>query len=138
MSHVTASPQDLGHWSQCLHALISHLDARRYEALAQLFTPQGRWLRQGQWLQGREAIIHALQARPQGMRVFHTLSNILVIECSPEQAVVEAYMTAYRQVEGQRPELFSLNTVSTTFVRESTSWQIAEQQMVRQMEFSAP
>jgi hypothetical protein len=52
--------------------------------------------------------------------------------------VVEAYMTAYRQLEGQRPELFSLNTVSTTFVRESTSWQIAEQQMVRQMEFSAP
>ena len=138
MSHVTASTQDLGHWSQCLHALISHLDARRYEALAQLFTPQGRWLRQGQWLQGRESIIHALQARPKGMRVFHTLSNILVIECSPEQAVVEAYMTAYRQLEGQRPELFSLNTVSTTFVRESTSWQIAEQQMVRQMEFSAP
>jgi hypothetical protein len=138
MSHVTASPQDLGHWSQCLHALISHLDARRCEALSQLFTPQGRWLRQGQWLQGREAIVQALQARPQGMRVFHTLSNILVIECSPEQAVVEAYMTAYRQLEGQRPELFSLNTVSTTFARQSTGWQIAEQQMVRQMEFSAP
>ena len=79
MSHVTASPQDLGHWSQCLYALISHLDARRYEALAQLFTPQGRWLRQGQWLQGHEAIVQALQARPQGMRVFHTLSNILVL-----------------------------------------------------------
>ena len=138
MSHVAASPQDLGHWSQCLYALISHLDARRCEALAQLFTPQGRWLRQGQWLQGREAIVQALQARPKGMRVFHTLSNILVLECGPEQAVVEAYMTAYRQLEGQRPELFSLNTVSTTFQRESTLWLIAEQQMVRQMEFVAP
>ncbi len=123
--------------SQRLLALIAHLDNRRYEALADMFTPQGRWLRQGRWLEGREAILCALESRPQNMRVRHVMSNILVARYEKNEAKVDAYMTAYRQLEGQPPELFSINLVDTIFRRVDGQWLVAEQQMVREFEFSA-
>jgi hypothetical protein len=121
--------------SQRLLALIAHLDNRRYEALAGMFTPQGRWLRQGRWLEGREAILGALESRPQNMRVRHVMSNILVTRYAQDEAKVDAYMTAYRQLEGQPPELFSINLVDTIFRRVDGQWLVAEQQMVREFEF---
>lgn len=123
--------------SQCLHALIAHLDSRRYEAVAALFTPAGRWLRQGRWLEGRQAILNALESRPKDMRVRHVLTNILVTELTHGKARVDAYMTAYRQLDGQRPELFSINRVDTVFHRVDSQWLITEQQMVREFEFTA-
>ncbi len=122
--------------SQRLLALIAHLDNRRYEALAGMFTPQGRWLRQGRWLEGREAILGALESRPQNMRVRHVMSNILVTRYAQDEAKVDAYMTAYRQLEGQPPELFSINLVDTIFRRVDGQWLVAEQQMVREFEFT--
>jgi hypothetical protein len=123
--------------SQRLHALIGHLDNRRYEAIAGMFTPDGRWRRQGRWHEGRPAILAALEARPRSMQVRHVLTNVLVTECAADEAKVDAYMTAYRQLEGQAPELFSFNTVVTTFRRVAGEWQITEQQMAREFEFSA-
>ena len=123
--------------SQRLLALVAHLDHRRYEAVAALFTPAGRWLRQGRWLEGREAILHALGSRPKDMRVRHVLTNILVTELTHGKARVDAYMTAYRQLDGQRPELFSINRVDTVFHRMDSQWLITEQQMVREFEFTA-
>ncbi len=137
MSFPPVPTHEVVQLSQCLHALISHLDGRRYGALADLFTPQGRWLRQGRWCEGREAILQALESRPQGMRVFHVLTNVLVTRCHGDEAQADAYMTAYRQLEGGQAELFSINTVATTFHREGGQWRIAEQQMVRQFEFTA-
>lgn len=124
-------------FSQQLHAFISHLDNRRYEALAHMFTRDGRWLRQGRWLEGRPAILAALEARPQTMRVRHLLTNILITECTGTEARVDAYMTAYRQLEDRPPELFSINTVATVLRGEDGRWLIAEQQMVREFEFCA-
>lgn len=121
--------------TQRLHALIGHLDNRRYEALAAMFQPEGRWLRQGRWFDGREAILSALASRPPNMRVRHLLTNIHVTDRAGEEAGVEAYMTAYRQLEGRPPELFSLNIVTTRFWREGGQWLIAEQRMVREFEF---
>ncbi len=123
--------------TQRLLSLIAHLDNRRYDALAGMFTPDGRWLRQGRWFEGREAILGALAARPAGMRVRHVMSNILVTHYAQDEAKVDAYMTAYRQLEGQPPELFSINLVGTVFRRVDGQWLVAEQQMVREFEFAA-
>lgn len=123
--------------TQRLYALISHLDERRYDQIAEIFMPQGRWLRQGRWLEGREAILSGLHARPANMRVRHVFSNVWVTELQGDTARADAYMTAYRQLEAQAPELFTLNRVHTVFQRHGGSWMIAEQQMVREFEFTA-
>lgn len=128
---------DVVQLTQRLHAFFSHLDERRYEDLAAMFLPQGRWLRQGRWVEGRAAIVQALQARPASMRVRHLLSNVLVTAHSPDEMRVEAYLTAYRQLEGQAPSLFSINTVANTFQRSAGEWMLAEQQLVREFEFEA-
>jgi len=137
MNFPTVPPEDFVQWTQRLYAMLDHLDARRYDAMTALFTPQGRWIRQGQAFEGRAAILQALQARPANMRVRHLLSNPLVHECSAQHAVVAAHMTAYRQLEGGPSELFSINAVSTRFERVDGQWLIAEQSMVREYAFCA-
>ena len=137
MNFPTVPPEDFVQWTQRLYAMLDHLDARRYEAMTALFSPSGRWIRQGQTLEGHAAILQALQARPTGMRVRHLLSNPLVHECSAEHAVVAAHMTAYRQLEGGPCELFSINAVHTRFERSAGQWLIAEQSMVREYAFCA-
>lgn len=121
--------------TQRLHLFFQHLDERRYDELAAMFLPQGRWLRQGRWVEGRPAILSALAARPASMRVRHILSNIIVTSRAAGEAEVQAYLTAYRQLEGQRPALFSINVVGNLFRREGDAWMLAEQQLVREFEF---
>ena len=135
MEFPTVPPDDFVQWTQRLYAMLDHLDARRYEAMTELFTPQGRWIRQGQTFEGRAAILQALQARPNGMRVRHLLSNPLVHSCDAKHAVVAAHMTAYRQLDGGPCELFSINAVRTHFERQDDQWLIAEQSMVREYAF---
>lgn len=137
MKHLAVPTEDIVQLSQTLHALIAHLDERRYEDLASLFTPDGRWLRQGRWFVGRQEILQALALRPQTMRVRHLLANVLVTDWTEARAEVDAYMTAYRQIDGGHPELFSINKVSSTFCCVDGQWLIAEQQMIREFEFAA-
>lgn len=137
MTLQPVSSEQVVQLSQRLLTLIAYLDNRRYEDVASLFTPTGRWLRQGRWFEGRQAILATLHSRPKDMLVRHVLSNILVTECNEGHARVDAYMTAYRQLEGKRPELFSINTVDTIFQLLDGQWLIAEQQMVREFEFTA-
>ncbi|WP_167784595.1 nuclear transport factor 2 family protein [Ramlibacter rhizophilus] len=122
--------------TQQLYALISHLDERRYEEIADMFVPQGRWLRQGRWLEGREAILAGLRARPADMRVRHLFSNVWVTAVEGDEARAEATMTAFRQLPGRPPELFTINRVHTVFCRDGDGWLIREQQMVREFEFT--
>jgi hypothetical protein len=136
MTLQTVPSDQVVHLSQRLFILIAHLDNRRYDEVTSLFTPTGRWLRQGRWFEGRQDILSALKSRPKDMRVRHVLINILVTGFSEAQARVDSYMTAYRQLEGQRPELFSINMVDTIFHYFDGQWLIAEQQMVREFEFA--
>ena len=137
MPEPLPTTSDVVQLTQRLHAFFSHLDERRYEDLAAMFLPQGRWLRQGRWVEGRAGVVQALQARPASLRVRHLLSNVLVTAHSPDEMRVEAYLTAYRQLEGQAPSLFSINTVANTFQRSAGEWMLAEQQLVREFEFEA-
>lgn len=132
---ASASTSDIVELTQLLYAFVSHLDERRYDALAGMFAPEGRWLRQGQWLEGRQAVLEALHARPATMRVRHIVSNVLVSTDADGSARVDAYMTAYRQPEGAPPSLFSINLVHNQFRREAGHWVLQEQRMVREFEF---
>lgn len=138
MNEPEVSTDDVVQLTQRLHAFFIHLDERRYEELAAMFLPQGRWLRQGRWLDGRGAILAALRERPATMRVRHLISNVVVTRRSADEADVQAYLTAYRQLEGQPPALFSINLVGNVFRRQDGRWLLAEQQLVREFEFEAP
>lgn len=136
MNEPEATAEDVVQLTQALNALFSHLDERRYEELACMFLPDGRWLRQGQWLEGREAILGAMSARPTTMRVRHVISNVVVAQRSAQEASVQAYLTTYRRLENQAPALFSINLVGNVFRRSDGRWLLAEQQLVREFEFN--
>lgn len=138
MNEPEATAEDIVQLTQRLHAFFSHLDERRYEELAAMFLPEGRWLRQGQWLEGRDAILAAMRARPATTRVRHIISNVVAIPRSTGEAEVQAYMTAYRRLEGQPPALFSINLVGNMFRRQAGRWMLAEQKLVRDFEFETP
>lgn len=135
MTQPRARTDDIVELTQQLHAFIGHLDERRYDALARMFVPQGRWLRQGRWLEGREAILDAMAARPATMRVRHIISNVQVAMEGENAARVTAYMTAYRQLEGGTPALFSVSRVENLFQGQDGHWVLAEQQLLREFEF---
>lgn len=134
----------LGQLVQQLHRFFHHLDERRYDAMLEQFTHDGRWLRQGQWLHGREAIGAALHARAAHVQTLHVMTNAYVAEISDDQAVLEAYMTAYRYTAAEgatTPRVAGpskLNLVRTVFRRDAGhDWRIAEQQMVAALDFDA-
>ncbi len=132
----------LGQLVQQLHRFFHQLDERRYDAMLAQFTHDGRWLRQGQWLDGREAIGAALKARAGHVQTLHVMTNAYVADMSDDQAVLEAYMTAYRytSVDGGAVARIAgpskLNRVHTVFRRDAGhDWRIAEQQMVAALAF---
>ena len=82
--------------TQALHRFFHTLDTRRYDHLLDLFTDDCRWLRQGQWLEGKAAVRAALEARAADVETRHVLSNVYVSAVEDQAVEVEAYMTAYR------------------------------------------
>ena len=139
----------LGELTQQLHAFFHHLDERRYAELVALFTPDARWLRQGQWLEGHAAVHKALDARPAAQRVRHVITNAYVAaqntRDNTDEVLVEAYMTAYRHEGGAGAIAgvariagpLRLNLVSTRFRRVDGEWLIAEQRLVPEFEFGS-
>ena len=136
----------LGELTQQLHRFFHQLDEGCYEAMLAQFTEDGRWLRQGRWLEGREDIGAALASRPATVATRHVMSNAFVTELSGNRAVLEAYMTAYRypagQAEGQDGPAriagpLRLNLVTTIFRRDTGhDWRISEQRMTAEIAFA--
>lgn len=127
---------------QQLHRFFHHLDERRYDDMLDLFTEDCRWLRQGQWLEGRATVRDALMARPADVDTRHVMSNAYVAACSGDEATLKAYMTAYRYPNGvalpQAAGPLRLNLTTTLFRRDAGhDWRIAEQRMVAAVAFSS-
>ncbi len=123
---------------QTLHGMFHDLDARRYDAVVAAFTSDGRWLRQGKWLEGRAAISGALQDRASDLETCHVLSNAFITASDGHAAMLHATMTAYRypsqRTRDALPEIagpLRINHVATVFSRQpDDSWQVAEQRLV--------
>ena len=144
---------------QQLVRFFHFLDARRYERMLDLMTPDAYWLRQGRPHRGREQALQTLQGRHAGMRVRHAVSNIVsdddeidpAWQQHPEALATRAdaagvftsnYLTAYRfddpadqpppwHIRG--PHKFSV--VHTRFVRSGDTWLIAAQLMLPEFVF---
>lgn len=130
--------QTVADLTQLLHAFFARLDERRYDELLALFLPEGRWLRQGRWLQGRAEIRAGLEARPATMRVRHVISNVLVLPGEGDDLRVQAYMTAYRQQAGEAAaSLFRMNMVTNIVRPQGGGWRFVEQQLVPDLSFEA-
>lgn len=139
MLPTPVSAQLVADLTQSLHAFFGHLDERRYDAVVDAFLPAGRWLRQGQWLEGRQAIRAGLEARPASMRVRHVITNVLVLPPEGADVRVEAYMTAFRQLEGEpAASLFRMNMVGNVLRRHEGAWRFVEQRLVPDLAFGAP
>jgi ketosteroid isomerase-like protein len=132
--------------TQVLHCFFHALDCRRYERMLGLFTDDCRWLRQGQWLEGKAAVQAALEARPLDWDTRHVLTNAFVSALEKDSVEVEAYMTAYRYPAGAQPGgtlpavtgPLRFNLTTTVFRRDSGhDWRIAEQRLVAAFGFSA-
>ena len=86
------------------------------------------WLPQGRWLGGRDAILQALQARPAGMRVRHVMSNAWAWHGEGGVVHQEAYMTAFRQLEGEAvASLFRINRVTSVWRSEEHTSELQSQ-----------
>ena len=132
--------------TQVLHCFFHALDSRRYERMLALFTDDCRWLRQGQWLEGKPAVQAALEARPLDSDTRHVLTNAYVSALEEGSAEVEAYMTAYRYPAGAQPGgalpavagPLRFNLTTTVFRRDAGhGWRIAEQRLVAAFGFIA-
>ncbi|CAN5326900.1 hypothetical protein BH09PSE6_BH09PSE6_08970 [soil metagenome] len=130
--------------TQQLHRFFHHLDERRYDEMLDLFTDDCRWLRQGQWLDGKPSVRRALETRPADVETRHVMTNAFVAAADADSATVEAYMTAYRHPTGSADSVAQVagplrfNLTTTVFRRDAGhDWRIAEQRMVAVMSFTA-
>ena len=73
------------------------LDDTQFDALVQLFAPEGVWHRQGQVLRGRAMVREALARRPAGTVTRHLVTNLLVTHLEDERSVAKFYMTVFRR-----------------------------------------
>lgn len=144
---------------QQLVRFFHFLDARRYDRLLDLMTPDAYWLRQGKPHRGREQALQTLQGRHAGMRVRHAVSNVvcddderdpawqdraeaLAIGAAHESVFTSNYLTAYRFDDpGQQPPPWRIkgphkfSVVHTRFVRSGEEWRIAAQLMLAEFVF---
>ena len=144
VSSSIAAPA-LSETTQVLHAFFHALDLRRYDRMLDLFTEDCRWLRQGQWLQGKPAVLAALEARDPKLETRHVMTNAYVSAMEDRTVELEAYQTAYRyptppQGTTALPQIagpLRFNLVATVFRRDAGhDWRIAEQRMVAAFAFT--
>lgn len=129
--------------TQLIHQLFFFLDEANYPALTALFTPEGRWKRQGELLAGHAQIAAALSKRSATQRIRHVITNAVVWPESEQTVRLSAYMTAYRFDDGQphhgpvtisRP--FRLSVVQATLEAVNGRWLISELDLVPEFEFA--
>lgn len=65
-------------------------------AIAQIFTDDGEFDRDGTVLRGRAALLDLYAKRPASLMTRHLVSNVIVSLLSNERAVCHAYATVYR------------------------------------------
>lgn len=128
--------------AQILTRFFNLFDQWRYEEMAELFAPEGVWHRLGKALQGRAAIMSALNARSRTQTVRHVVSNVQVDVTDAASAEFLLYITAYIHDTGSRPleppkirSPYLLLVVPGALVKIGEDWKIARMTMNREFEF---
>lgn len=108
------------------------IDQRRYDELAALFTEGGTWVRHGVRLEGRAAIVAALETRPPNQFTRHVTTGFHFSEVTPDSARATFYNTSYYSMEkGEppfiyRPENALILDFEDRFEKGRHGWRIAE------------
>jgi hypothetical protein len=77
------------------HAWAYHIDHKQYDELAQLFVPDGVFIRTGVRLEGRAAILAAMHARPAEQFTRHVTTNWHFTAVEAERASAVSYNQSY-------------------------------------------
>ncbi|AMG37028.1 nuclear transport factor 2 family protein [Achromobacter xylosoxidans] len=112
-------------------AFFRDLDENRYDDLVRRLAPDGVWLRQGQTLAGRDAVLAALARRSPTQRIHHLICNLAAHAWSADRCAIRAYMLVVRHdsgaaLSGPAP-LTGIDTIRTTHIelaRHDDAWLI--------------
>lgn len=118
-----------------LVARYAHLaDQREHRAFAELFTPDGEWIRPGMHMRGREEIFRFMDARPAQALTRHVVGSIFIEALDVDHARGVSYTTVYRERNFQgrlpvpltQPEM--VVDYHDDYVRIHGRWHIAKRQ----------
>src|SRR5271155_2026803 len=82
-------------------AFAYHIDHREYEALANLFTPEGVWLRHGVLLSGRSEILAAMHARPANQFTRHVTTGHFFTSLTETTAASSSYNLSWASFDAE-------------------------------------
>ncbi len=106
------------------------LDTRENDVVVSTMAPDGVWDRQGKLLEGRAAILAALEQRPANRATCHIITNISTEIVGPDRAFVRFYLTAYEgAVSGSEVPVARLAGIrygTDELVRLPEGWRIKE------------
>ena len=88
--------------AQVVTRFYNSLDAGRYDELVDLFAEDGTWKRQGEVLEGRDAIMAAMQDREEGMVIRHCVTNLDIRVLDEDNAESAEYVTIYRHISEEK------------------------------------
>lgn len=114
------------------HAWAYHIDHKQYDELAQLFVPDGVFIRTGVRLEGRAAILAAMHARPAEQFTRHVTTNFHFTAVETDRASAVSYNQSYYAfLPGQppftyAPERMMLLDFVDQFVRTPEGWRFQE------------
>jgi len=118
-------------------AFFHALDTRRHEAAAALMAADGVWQRQGKTLQGPQAVLQALEARPAGRTTCHVITNVRLLESAAGRASLGYSLTAYESVAQDgvpgAPRLVAIRDCRDTLVHTPEGWRLADKQSRRHL-----
>jgi uncharacterized protein (TIGR02246 family) len=81
-----------------LVARYGHLaDQREHRAFAELFAPQGEWIRPGMHMRGRDEIFRFMESRPADALTRHLVGSIHIEPVDVSHARGLSYTTVYRE-----------------------------------------
>lgn len=72
-------------------------DLREHQAFAELFAPDGEWLRAGMHMRGREEIFRFMESRPPQALTRHVCGSIDIDVIDADHACGFSYTTVYRE-----------------------------------------
>lgn len=119
------------------------LDESRFDDLVALFAPDGVWHRLGEALEGRAAIMAAMQERSKTLVTRHAMSNPLGVASAEGRMELASYLTVYAHDSGEAAPLpLSIESPRrffvgrTRFVQDGSAWLIAEHRLTPVFEFA--
>jgi hypothetical protein len=113
-------------------AFAYHLDRREYQKLADLFAPDGVWIRHYVPLRGREAILAAMAERPSTQFTRHVTTGFHFTEVTETRASAVSINMSYFSFQAEtlpapyEPEKAMLLDFVDTYIKTEAGWRFLE------------